>query len=74
MKTESSGIEFDTVPAKQKKATLKERFLGGELSDGQWRERAQLVLWYDQFDKLVKIDIENHETNQYAEKTGLDLE
>ena len=54
------GLEMDIVPSKQQKTKLRERFLGGDFTDGQWRDRADLTLWYDQSDKLVKVEIENH--------------
>ena len=68
------GIEIDQLPTKQTKASLKERFLGGKIGDGQWRERAELTFWFDQANKLVKVDISNAEENGYAKATGLELE
>ena len=68
------SLEIEAVASKQLKTKLKERFLGGDFSDGQWRDRADLTLWYDQSDKLVRVEIENHEQNQYSEATGLELE
>ena len=39
-----------------------------------WRDRADLTLWYDQNNRLIKVDISNHSQNKYAETMDMDLE
>ena len=69
-----SGMEMESFISKKKQVVLQERFLGGALTDGVWRDRADLTLWYDQNNRLIKVDISNHSQNKYAETMDMDLE
>ena len=43
----NSDLEVESIPTKQKKTLLQERFVGSKLTDDKWVDRAELTLWLD---------------------------
>ena len=53
--------DIDRMPSKSKKVPLLERFQANSISNAAWESRGELTLWYDIKDRLVSVDVDNHD-------------
>ena len=51
--------DLESVPTKNKKMPLLERFTSTSGADSVWQPRGELTFWYDITDKLVSVDVAN---------------